>query len=76
VWQKQKLPVLNPHQQSSLLVTIEFIGEQKLKMNGREQHFKTFKFDGEASAWVLWFNGENKLVRVVIAAENTEVVRD
>lgn len=76
VWNPQKLPVLNPHQQEALLVVMEFMGAQKIKLKGVEQSFKTFKVKGESGEWILWFNDDNKLVRVVIYAENTEVLRD
>ncbi len=76
LWQPGKLPILNPHVQEPLLISMEFMGQQKIKMKGVEQNYKTFKLKGESGEWTLWFNGENKLVRVVIAAENTEVLRD
>ena len=76
VWNEQKLPIMNPHQQESLLISMTFIGQQKVKLKGVERNFKTFKLKGESGEWTLWFNDENKLVRVVIAAENTEVLRD
>jgi hypothetical protein len=71
VWEKKQLPILNPHQQESLLVTMEFNGEQRFKLKGQEHVLKAFKLKGETGEWSLWFNEENKLVRVVIAAENT-----
>jgi hypothetical protein len=76
VWEKRKLPILNPHQQESMLVTVEFVGLQPLRFKGEERTLKAFKLRGETDEWLLWFNDENKLVRVVIAAENTEVIRD
>ncbi len=76
LWQPAKLPILNPHVQEPLLIAMEFLGQQKIKMKGTEHTYKTFKLKGESGEWTLWFNGENKLVRVVIAAENTEVLRD
>lgn len=76
VWEKRQLPILNPHQQDSLLVTMEYNGEQRFKLKGQEHVLKAFKLKGETGEWSLWFNEENKLVRVVIAADNTEVVRD
>jgi hypothetical protein len=76
VWNEQKLPTLNPHQQEPLLIAMTFVGQQKIKMKGVEHSYKTFKLTGESGDWTLWFNDENKLVRVVIAAESTEVLRD
>lgn len=76
LWEPRKMPILNPHQQQPLLILLEFMGQQKIKMKGVEHNYKTFKLKGESGEWTLWFNGDNKLVRVVIAAENTEVLRD
>ena len=75
-WDRRQFPILNPHQHESLLVSLEFTGMQKFKIKGEEHNFKTLKIKGETGEWTLWFNEENKLVRVVIAAENTEVLRD
>lgn len=76
LWQPGKLPILNPHVQEPLLISLEFLGQQRFKMRGVEQNYKTFRLKGESGEWTLWFNDENKLVKVVIAAENTEVLRD
>lgn len=75
-WTPQKLAVLNPHQEQSTLVTIEYTGRQTIKMNGGPQELNSFTLQAETGDWKLWFNDENKLVRVVIAAENMEVLRD
>src|SRR5438874_10791174 len=75
-WAPQKLAVLNPHQQQSLLVTMEYTGRQKIKLNGVLQELNTFKLQAETGDWKLWFNEENKMVRVLIPSENTEVIRD
>ncbi|HUS19172.1 MAG TPA: hypothetical protein VMZ25_05945 [Terriglobales bacterium] len=76
IWNELKLPTLNPHQQEPLLIAMTYVGEVKRNLKGTEHLFKTFKLTGESGEWSLWFNSENKLVRVVIAAENTEVLRD
>lgn len=76
VWNKQQLPVLNPHQQTSMLISLEYVSVQKFSMKGKAHSYKTFKLKGETAEWVLWLNDENKLMRVVIAADNTEVLRD
>ena len=75
-WSPQKLAVLNPHQEQSLLVTMEYTGRQTLKLNGVTQELNGFTMQAETGQWKLWLNDDNKLVRVLIAAENTEVVRD
>jgi len=76
VWEKRQLPILNPHQQESLLVSMEFVGLQNVRFKGEDRSLKAFKLRGEAGEWLLWFNDDNKLVRVLIPADNTEVIRD
>src|SRR3954471_23302917 len=75
-WTPQKLAVLNPHQEQSLLVTMEYTGRQMVKLNGVMQELNGFSLQAETGQWKLWLNNDNKLVRVLIAAENTEVIRD
>jgi hypothetical protein len=76
-WQAQHVPVFVPHQQQSMIVEISFTGESKLKLKGAaETECKSFKLQGEGGDWLLWFDAQNKLVRVLILADNTEVLRD
>jgi hypothetical protein len=78
------MPVFIPHQQQSVIAELSFKGLAKTKVNGKDVEFKTFNlilqdpsdYKPEGPNCLLWFNAENKLVRVVIAAENTEVSRD
>ena len=75
-WQTQRLPVYIPHQQASMIVQIQFTGSNKMKLNGAEGQFNSFKMQGDAGEWLLWFDAQNKLVRVLMLADNTEVLRD
>ncbi len=72
----QKLPVLVPHQSTSMIVTMQFGGQQKLKARGVESSYTMLKMQTDAGDWSLWMNDDNKLVRIVIGGDNTEVVRD
>lgn len=75
-WTELKLPIFNPHQQQSLVVTLNFAGRQNIKWKGSLHEFNTFRFTTEAGEWMLWFDDQQKLVRILIAADNTEVLRD
>jgi hypothetical protein len=75
-WQTQRLPVYVPHQQASMIVQIQFTGASKMKLNGVDADVNSFKMQGDAGEWLLWFNLQNKLVRVLMLADNTEVLRD
>lgn len=76
LWGEQQMQVLNPHQQQSLLVTFSYLGEQKMRLRDQENLYNAFRLQSEAGDWMLWMDANNKLVRVLIAAESTEVLRD
>lgn len=83
-WLPLRMPVFVPHQQQSMIVEVSYQGVQKMKLNGKEAEFKTFSFiledpanfKPEGGNCLLWFNDQNKLVRVLVAADNMEVLRD
>lgn len=83
-WLPLRMPVFVPHQQQSMIVEVSYQGIQKMKLNGKENEFKAFSFvledpsnfKPEGGTCLLWFNDQNKLVRVLVAADNIEVVRD
>ena len=83
-WQPLRMPIFVPHQQQSMVVEISYQGTQKARFNGKDADFKAFSlvmedpstFKPEGGNCLLWFNEQNKLVRVVVAADNVEVLRD
>jgi hypothetical protein len=76
LWGDQQMQVLNPHQQQSLVITFSYLGEQKMRLHNSERLYQAFRLQSENGEWMLWMDDSNKLVRVLIAAENTEVLRD
>jgi hypothetical protein len=70
--------VLVPQDHASLRVRIELVGREKLMIRGSERDLMRLNLKGEAFSWALWVDEKDKfkLVRVVIADDNTEVVRD
>lgn len=83
-WLPLRMPVFVPHQQQSVIAEVSYKGVQKMTVNGKEAEFKTFSlvledpsdFKPEGGNCLMWFNDQNKLVRVVIASDNMEVLRD
>ena len=75
-FQEQKIPVLNPHQQSSQVILLSFEGRHAMKWKNSFLSFNVFKIKAEAGESELWVGDDHKLVRVRIAADNTEVLRD
>lgn len=83
-WKPLRLPIFVPHQQQSMIVEISFQGTHTGKVDGKDAEFKAFSFvmedpenfKPEGGNCLLWFNDQNKLVKVQVAADNMEVVRD
>jgi len=72
----QKIAILVPHQQQSMLVVMEYVGQQKLNVAGKVEDYMQFKMRTEAGDWDMWMDSAHRLVRIVIPDENTEVVRN
>jgi hypothetical protein len=67
--------VLVPQQQTSLPITIEFKGMETVTLKGQAKEMGRFDIKAENMDWRMWMDGY-KLVRILIPADNTEVVRD
>ena len=67
---------LNPHARSSSSVTLEFTGKEKITLRGAEVELNRLDLKGDSGTWSLWLDDQFKLQRILIAGENTEVVRD
>jgi len=67
---------LNPHQRSSMPLSISFSGRDKITIHGSERELNKFLLKSETSDWLLWLDDQFKLIRITIPSERTEVVRD
>jgi len=74
--QQVKFGAVNPHQRSSLLVSLAFTGKEKVPIHGVERELNHFVLKSDAGDWSLWFDDQFKLMRILVAGDNTEVVRD
>ena len=74
--QQVKFGAINPHQRSSLLVSMAFTGKEKTPVNGVERELNHFLLKSDAGDWSLWLDDQFKLVRILVPGDNTEVVRD
>lgn len=70
--------VLVPQDRASMRVRIELVGREKVIIHGAERDLLRLNLKGEGFTWALWVDDKDKfkLVRVLIADDNTEVVRD
>src|SRR5262245_8057961 len=73
---KSQMGIIVPRQQTPATITMEFSGREKIIVRGVEQELNRFLLKSEEQEWQLWLNDQYKLIRILIASENTEVVRD
>jgi len=73
---KMTFGAIVPRQGAFITVSLEFLGPEKVTVSGTERELNRFNLTGEGIAWALWLDDQQKLVRILIPAENTEVVRD
>jgi hypothetical protein len=73
--QKAQLGVVNPHARSSMLVSMQAAGKEKVAIRGAERELNRFNLKSDSGDWALWLDDEFKLIRIV-ASDNSEVVRD
>ncbi len=74
--QQVKFGAINPHQRSSLLVSLAFTGRDKVAVHGVERELNHLVLKSDAGDWSMWLDDQLKLVRILVTADNTEVVRD
>ncbi len=74
--QKTQFGAMNPHQRTSLPLSVEFSGRDKISIRGSEQEMNKFILRSEGGDWTMWLDDHFKLQRILIASDNTEVVRD
>jgi len=70
--------VLVPQDRTSMRVRMELAGREKVTIRGTERELLRLNLKGESFSWAIWVDEKDrfKLVRVLIADDNTEVVRD
>lgn len=74
--QRAQFGALNAHARSSLLVSMEFAGKEKVSIRGAERELNRMTLKSEMGEWALWLDDQFKLVRILVPGDNTEVVRD
>lgn len=66
---------LNPHERTSMSVSVEFTGREKLNYRGAEHEFSKFILKTEVGDWAFWLDDQFKLVRLLDDG-GIEVLRD
>ena len=73
--QKVQFGTLNPHARSSMGVSVEFTGQEKLTLHSGECQCNRFVLGAETGDWTLWLDEKFKLVRL-LSDTGIEVLRD
>lgn len=73
--QKMQFGTLNPHERSSMPVSIEFTGRDKVNVHAVQRELSRFVLKSELGDWAFWLDDQLKLVRL-LNDSGTEVVRD
>ncbi len=74
--QQVKFGAINPHQRTSMLVSLAFTGKEKVPVKGVEVELNHFLLKSDAGDWSLWLDDQFKLQRILVPGDNTEVLRD
>lgn len=73
---KAQFGTVIPRQHISSMVSVEYVGLEKVRMPGGEQQLSHFRFTTEGPAWSLWIDGSFKVQRILIPETNTEILRE
>ena len=67
-----------PQERTSTRVNVQAVGEEKVKIRDTERQLLRINIKSDDDEWALWLDPEDhyKLLRVVKAGANTEVLRD
>jgi len=67
-----------PQDHSSMRVTIELKGKETISIHGKQRELMRVNLKSDSGDWSLWVDDGDqfKLIRILIAADSTEVVRD
>jgi hypothetical protein len=74
--QKAQMGTLNPHARASTAVNMDYAGREKITIHGVERELIRVDLSSESGESTMWLDDALKLQRMVVPAEDTEVVRD
>jgi hypothetical protein len=65
-----------PRQRISSMVTIEYVGMDKVTLKGTPKDLSKFKIVTEGPDWFAWVDENFKLQKIAVPEDGTEVIRD
>jgi hypothetical protein len=74
---KAKFGAIIPRQRASAPVSVSYVANEFITINGTPRQTNKFVISSEGSPeWSLWLDNDKKLIRVLIPSEATEALRD
>jgi hypothetical protein len=73
---KTQYGVLVPRQRLSMMVILEFVGKEKVSLRGSERELNRINMSAEGLDWAMWLDDSNRVIRIAVPGEKTEVIRD
>lgn len=73
---KAQFGVLVPRQHTTASASLEYRGKEKVMVKGAEKTLDHFSINLEGDEWAVYLDENLKVVKIVIPADKTEVVRD
>jgi len=70
--------VIVPQERSSMRVSLQLMGKEKVKIGNTDRDLLRVNLKDDSGEWAMWVDDQNmfKLVRILVASNNTEVLRD
>jgi len=72
----QKYGAIVPRQQTSVQLSVEYKGSQKMNVKGTDMELQRFELHGEGYDWTVWIDAAYKIQKISIDAESTEIYRE
>lgn len=78
VKQRVQFGAVNPHARSSMSVTLEFVGREKVTLRGTERELNRLDLKGDSGDWSLWLDDQDDHFKLqkMTSSDKIEVVRD
>jgi hypothetical protein len=68
--------ILIPQQQAAGSVFLTLKGKEKITIAGAERELNRINLETDTGEWTMWFDDNNRLVRILVPSANTEILRD
>ena len=73
---KAQFGVVVPRQRTSSMVTLDYAGREKINIRGVDRELNRINLSSDMGDWAVWLDDQHKIIRMVIASDNSEVLRD